>query len=78
MDICRYFSIAIRIHRRTISMINALDNSVALEGNEDKYFMIFCADSDHEEYEVIDKDAYDRTYEPMPPYVYSMQVTPID
>lgn len=78
MDICRYSSIAIRVHRRTIDMIRALDDSVVLEGNEDKIFMIYCADSDHEEYQTIDKATYDRTYEEMPPYVYTMHVTPID
>lgn len=78
MELCHYSSIAIRVHRRTISMINALDDSVVLEGNEDKFFMIFCADSDHEEYQTIDKETYDRTYEPMPPYVMAMQVNTID
>lgn len=78
MDICRYMSIAIRVHGRTISMIQALDSTVTLEGNEDKYFMIYCADSDHEEYQTIDKETYNRTYEAMPPYVYCMNVVPID
>lgn len=72
MDMCTYKPIAIRVHRRTIDMIRALDDSVALEGNEDKIFMIYCADSDHEEYQIIDKETYDRTYEPMPDYVMAM------
>lgn len=78
MEMCKHSTIAIRVHRRTISMINALDDSVALEGNEDKYFMIFCVDSDHEEYATIDKAAYDRTYEPMPGHVMAMEVNTID
>jgi hypothetical protein len=78
MEMCKHSTIAIRVHRRTISMINALDDSVALEGNEDKYFMIFCADSDHEEYAIIDKETYDRTYEEMPGHIMAMTVKTID
>jgi hypothetical protein len=78
MDMCQYSTIAIRVHRRTIDMIRALDSNVTLEGNEDNYFMIYCADSDHEEYQTIDKATYDRTYEAMPPYVYAMTVNMID
>ena len=78
MDMCKYLPTAIRITRRTISMIQALDPSVVLEGNEDNYFMIYCHGSDHEELEVIDKATYDRTYEPLPDHVDAMQVTTID
>jgi hypothetical protein len=79
MQPCPHKPIAIRVHRRTIDMIRALDDSVVLEGNEDKFFMIYCADSDHEEYQTIDKETYDRTYEPMPPYVMAMsEVQTID
>lgn len=78
MEMCKHSTIAIRVHRRTISMIQALDDSVALEGNEGKYFMIFCVDSDHEEYSTIGSDIYDRTYEPMPSHVMAMTVNTID
>jgi hypothetical protein len=78
MYMCKHDTIAIRVHRRTISMIQALDDSVVLEGNEGNYFMIFCVDSDHEEYQTIDKATYDRTYEPLPDYVHAMTVNTID
>lgn len=78
MEMCKHETIAIRVHRRTISMINALDDSVALEGNEGMYFMIFCVDSDHEEYATIGPEAYDRTYEQMPGHVMAMTVKTID
>lgn len=78
MEMCKHSTIAIRVHRRTISMINALDDSVVLEGNEDKYFMIFCVDSDHEEYAIIGQEPYARTYEPMPDHVMAMEVRTID
>lgn len=78
MDMCKYGTIAIRVHRRTIDMIRALDDSVVLEGNEDNYFMIYCADSDHEEYQTIDPATYERTYEEMPAHILAMQVHTID
>lgn len=78
MKKCPHPVIAIRVHRRTIDMLQALDPSITLEGNEEKCFMIYCADSDHEEYQLIDKETYDRTYEPMPPYVHAMTVNTID
>ncbi len=78
MNICKDMPTAIRITRRTISMICALDDSVVLEGNEDNFFMIYCHGSDHEEYQTIDKETYERTYEPLPPYVDAMQVKTID
>lgn len=78
MIMCPHLPMAIRVHRRTISMINALDSSVVLEGNEDKFFMIYCHGSDHEEHQIIDSDTYDRTYEPMPDYVHAMNVNTID
>lgn len=78
MDLCNHSTIAVRVHRRTISMIQALDDSVALEGNEDKFFMIFCVDSDHEEYSIIGEEPYARTYEPMPDHVHAMTVKTIN
>ncbi len=78
MNICKHMPTAIRITRRTITMIRALDTSVVLEGNEDKFFMIYCHGSDHEEYDVIGKATYDRTYEPLPLHVDAMQVNTID
>jgi hypothetical protein len=78
MYICHYSTIAIRVHRRTITMIQALDDSVMLEIDEERYFMIYCIDSDHEEYETIASATYDRTYEPMPEHVYAMTVKKID
>lgn len=75
---CTALPIAIRVHRRTISMIQALDDSVVLEGNEDKYFMIYCPDTDHEEMELIDKETYDRTYEQMDGWVLATFVNTID
>lgn len=78
MFMCNHKTQAVRVHRRTMSLIELLDDSVTLEGNEDKFFMLYCVDSDHEEYQIIDKDTYDRTYEPMPDHVMYMTVDTID
>lgn len=78
MEMCTYMPTAIRITRRTISTIQALEPSAVLEGNEDKFFMIYCHGSDHEEYQIIDKETYDRTYQPLPDHIDSMQVQTID
>ena len=75
---CLAKTIAIRVHRRTIDMIRALDDSVVLEGNEANYFMLYCAESDHEESETISNETFLRTYEPMPGYVLVMFVNTID
>lgn len=78
MFMCTGKTVAVRVHRRTIDMIRALDDSVVLEGNEGNYFMLYCTDTDHEEYQVIDQITYDRTYEPLPGHVYAMTVNTID
>ena len=78
IQMCKHATSAIRVHRRTISLINLFDTEVDLEGNEENFFMIYCVDSDHEEYQIIDKDTYARTYEQMPDAVMYMNVNTID
>lgn len=75
---CPHPVIAVRVHRRTIDMIEHLDDSVKLEIDEGRYFMIYCVDSDHEEYETIAPATYDRTYTPMDGHVLAAFVTTID
>lgn len=79
MDMCEFQPIAIRVHRRTLDMITALNGGVTPEIEEKTtFFMIYCAGSDHEETEIISEETYARTYEPMPDHVHAMTVNTID
>lgn len=80
MQMCPHPASAIRVHRRTIDMIRALEPTVPLSirGVDTLYFMIYCAGSDHEETEIITSEVYDRTYEAMPDHVHAMNVRTID
>lgn len=78
MDMCKFKPLAIRVHRRTINLIQSFDKKIELEGNEDKFFMIYCYGSDHEETEMIDQVTYDRTYEAMPELELVNTVNTID
>lgn len=74
---CPYLPIAIRVHPRTMCLIETIDDSVTLEGNEENFFMIYCANSDHEEYGIITPETYGFTYEKMPDHVLAMFVDTI-
>lgn len=75
---CQHLPTAIRIRRRTLDMITALNGGVTPEiEKKTTFFLIHCHGSDHEDMEIIDEATYGHTYEPMPVYVDAMRVTKI-
>lgn len=79
MDMCNFQPLAVRIVPRTLDMIAALNDGVTPELEaEPTYFMLYCADSDHEEAAIIDEPAFERTYGKMPGHVLAQYVHTID
>lgn len=78
LERCTAETAAFRVAPRTLPMIHTLDDSVTLEPMKQTYFMIYCVDTDHEEYQVIDEEVFNRTYGEMPKHVVAMHVTTID